>query len=115
MNASEFQILCPVTAEVAGSSPVVPAIHSKRLIGIGGIQKGCRRDTNMCPFCTPFSIAIRSRLRLRWANFGLFRFCVGLRLWRKHKRHDGSLGRVLGWSDRLGVDVQRGSQRGMTQ
>src|ERR1035441_8902503 len=68
MNASEFQILCPVTAEVAGSSPVVPAIHSKRLIGIGGIQKGCRRDTNMCPFCTPFSIAIRSRLRLRWAN-----------------------------------------------
>ena len=54
MNASEFQILCPVTAEVAGSSPVVPAIHSKRLIGIGGIQKGVQKGHQYVSLLHPF-------------------------------------------------------------
>ena len=43
-----------VTAEVASSSLVVPAIHSKRVVPSSTKPTGVQKDTFLHPFCTPF-------------------------------------------------------------
>jgi hypothetical protein len=45
----------PVTAEAAGSSPVVPAIHSKRLVLVLVKPLRTQKGTFSCPFSCPFS------------------------------------------------------------
>jgi hypothetical protein len=44
----------PVTAEVAGSSPVVPAIHSKRVVRISMKPTRVQKGAFLHPFCTSF-------------------------------------------------------------
>ena len=46
-----------VTAEVAGSSPVVPAIHSKRLRSVWRNPEGHKKDTVLRPFCVPNAVS----------------------------------------------------------
>src|SRR5258705_5669209 len=43
-----------VTAEAAGSSPVVPAIHSKRVARISMKPTRVQKGAFLHPFCTPF-------------------------------------------------------------
>ena len=45
-----------VTAEVAGSSPVVPAIHSKDVVRNWRKPQRVQKDINLCPFCALFTL-----------------------------------------------------------
>jgi len=47
-----------VTAEVAGSSPVVPAIHSKELALVSAKPSRTQKGTFSCPFLCPFSLVL---------------------------------------------------------
>ena len=63
-----------VTAEAAGSSPVVPAIHSKRVALISTKPTGVQKGTFWCPFCTSFLVVAEtlSVLLPRLLSFTLF-------------------------------------------
>ena len=62
MTRSFNRLLPAVTAEVAGSSPVVPAIHSKRLLGIDGIQLGVQKSHRNVSLLHPDFIVLYIRL-----------------------------------------------------
>jgi hypothetical protein len=54
---------CPVTAEAAGSSPVVPAIHSKRVALISPKPTRTQKGRILRPFCVPFFVPQSLRAR----------------------------------------------------
>ena len=57
-----------VTAEAAGSSPVVPAIHSKRVERISQPATRVQKGAFLHPFCTPF-LQLKPVSRLPLARF----------------------------------------------
>ena len=57
MTPSFNKLLVSATAEVAGSSPVVPAIHSKRVSWKWRNPKGHKKDTVLGPVCVPNALA----------------------------------------------------------
>ena len=102
---------CPVTAEVASSSLVVPAILSKALVLISAKPSRTQKGTFSCPFMCPFSRAIFSPCRFPHAATAPddddcdAPFASG-----EHQRQDGCLSCMFGRCDCLGVDIQCGSQ-----
>jgi hypothetical protein len=87
----------PVTAEAAGSSPVVPAIHSKRVRTISLKPSRTQKGTFLCLFWGPFRNHFLLLYRKAWIA-------------RKDQGQDGCLGRMLGWRDGLSIDIQCGPQ-----
>ena len=99
-------ITTPVTAEAAGSSLVVPAIHSKRVERISLQPSRVQTGAFLHPFCTPFrQLEAFSRVLLSrtWPHSGR-RGAVRFR--GEYKVEYGCLCSVLRWRDRLRVDVQ---------
>src|SRR6516225_3174460 len=95
-----------VTAEVASSSLVVPAIHSKRVERISLQPSRVQTGAFLHPFCTPFrQLEAFSRVLLSrtWPHSGR-RGAVRFR--GEYKVEYGCLCSVLRWRDRLRVDVQ---------
>ena len=65
--------MLPVTAEAAGSSPVVPAIHSKRVGRISLKPTRVQKGAFLHPFCTPFrrlEAFSRALLFMTWPHSG---------------------------------------------
>jgi hypothetical protein len=100
------QRVTSVTAEAAGSSPVVPAIHSKPVRRILLKPSGARKGHVSRLFCAP----------LRWSTVsypatGACHILGG----RKDQRYHRSLRCMLRGSHCLRVNVQRGAKRRMSQ
>ena len=93
-----------VTAEAAGSSPVVPAIHSKRVRRIPLKPSRARKGRIPRPICALFLP------RLRRSRFVVQQCVISARSGRKDQRHYRCLRRMLRRSNRLCVNVQGRSQ-----
>ena len=98
----------PVTAEVASSSLVVPAILSKRVVPISLKPSRLQKGAVLHPFCTRFLVitvvficSASQLVRLAHHN--------GVRLEGDDQTEHGSLSGMLSWRDGLCVDIQRGS------
>jgi hypothetical protein len=94
-----------VTAEAAGSSPVVPAIHSKAVRRISFKPSRTQKGHVSRPF-VPFSAT---------RTFLFSNECSSLLIGRKDQRHHGGLRCMLRWRDCLCVNVQSRPQSGMPQ
>ena len=64
----KFQIKVPVTAEVASSSLVVPAIHSKRVTPTSMKPTRVQKDTFLHPFCVLSAETSLPSLRVSYAQ-----------------------------------------------
>ena len=64
----KFQIKVPVTAEVASSSLVVPAIHSERVTQTSMKPTSVQKDTFLHPFCVLSTEASLPSLRVSYAQ-----------------------------------------------
>jgi hypothetical protein len=91
-----------VTAEVAGSSPVVPAIILKNLVVSGGIQKDAKRTH----FCVQFASRMPERKPISEIPIDASGRSPKLWFGIEYQRHDRRLRRMLGWCDCLRVDIQ---------
>ena len=97
-----------VTAEVASSSLVVPAIHSKEVMNRWRFPHRCKK-VHLFP-----SISSLLPIGLKISTCS-GRCSQGARIIRNQKSNDCLLGLALGRRDRLRVSVQRQPRRGMPE
>ena len=100
------------TVEVWGSSPHGPTIRNKCFMRISKKHSGVQKDTLLRPICVLFPDASLLSTELGHARRRIGNGCAA-QPGRKHQRHHRRLGSVLGGRNRLSIDVQRGSHRGM--